>query len=232
MSINRQKLIPIIVLVFGAVITYGLLYFNRWAESYNLYILGNLLGLSFVPILLIFGVFKNELNSYGLCGVKNWTPWLYTGIMFLGLFILMVLSARWSSFQAYYPIFKHFPEFRYTVFADYPKVNPFITHWQWMLYAMFTYGFYLFWWEFFFRGFLLFGLAKWNSFLAVVLQALAFGLLHAGKPPTEVAASFIAGIILGILALRSGSILPCFVLHWAASVSFDILVVGFRQIPK
>ena len=97
-----------------------------------------------------------------------------------------------------------------------------------MLYAEASYGLYLFCWEFFFRGYLLFGLLRSIGWAAVIVQAIAFGLLHLGKPTSEVAASFGAGIVLGILALNAKSFAPCFLLHWASSVAFDLLVVAGR----
>lgn len=61
-----------------------------------------------------------------------------------------------------------------------------------------------------------------------MIQALLFGIMHIGKPLQEVFGSFIAGIILGVLALRSRSFLPCFWLHWARSATFDLLVIRAR----
>jgi len=36
-------------------------------------------------------------------------------------------------------------------------------------------------------------------------------------------------VILGIMALNAKSFIPCFVLHWAASLTFDILVIAGRR---
>jgi membrane protease YdiL (CAAX protease family) len=87
----------------------------------------------------------------------------------------------------------------------------------------------MFCWEFFFRGYLLFGLARTVKWLAVIVQAVVFGALHWYKVPLELAASFGAGIVLGILALRAKSFLPCFALHWLVSVSFDVLILVSRH---
>jgi membrane protease YdiL (CAAX protease family) len=53
--------------------------------------------------------------------------------------------------------------------------------------------------------------------------------MHYGKPHIEMIVSFPAGLILGLLALRAKSFLPCFVLHFAAALTFDILVIGSRH---
>jgi membrane protease YdiL (CAAX protease family) len=97
-----------------------------------------------------------------------------------------------------------------------------------MLYAQMSYGLYMLCWEFFFRGYLLFGMLRSIGWSAVLVQAAAFGLLHLGKPVTEQVASYIAGVVLGIIALNAKSFVPCFSLHWLASISFDLLVVANR----
>ena len=85
-------------------------------------------------------------------------------------------------------------------------------------------------WEFFFRGFLLFGFAqafseKWAPFVAIPLQAALFGAAHIGKPPTEMYASFIGGIVLGIVAWRQKSWLAPFLTHAIVQVVWAILVL-------
>jgi len=87
------------------------------------------------------------------------------------------------------------------------------------------YGFYFFSWEFLFRGFLLFGLARKLGALAIPVQAVPFAMAHIGKPYPELYASIIAGLALGTLALRTRSMLPCFLLHWACALTLDLLIV-------
>lgn len=69
--------------------------------------------------------------------------------------------------------------------------------------------------EFFFRGFLLFGLRKQFGEFSIVLQAVPFALFHIGGPPIEVISSFFVGLLLGHIAYRTNSFLPCFLIHWA-----------------
>jgi membrane protease YdiL (CAAX protease family) len=87
----------------------------------------------------------------------------------------------------------------------------------------------MFAWEFFFRGYLLFGLARTIGWWAILVQTAAFGLMHYTKVPMEFYASFLAGIILGWLAFRGKSFLPCFILHWLVSVAFDVMIVLARH---
>ncbi|MBM4039331.1 MAG: CPBP family intramembrane metalloprotease, partial [Planctomycetes bacterium] len=75
------------------------------------------------------------------------------------------------------------------------------------------YAVYLFGWEYFYRGFLLFGLEPRLGDFAAVVQAVPFALLHIGKPEVETYSSIAGGVILGVLALRARSMWPCFLLH-------------------
>jgi membrane protease YdiL (CAAX protease family) len=87
-------------------------------------------------------------------------------------------------------------------------------------------GFYMFGWEFFFRGFLLSGFRKIMPFWgAVLLQAFLFMGLHYGKPPEETLSSFPGAILMALLANRFRSFLPCFLLHWFVSAGFDFAVL-------
>jgi membrane protease YdiL (CAAX protease family) len=76
-------------------------------------------------------------------------------------------------------------------------------------------------WEFFFRGFMLFGFARDLGTRAVLVSTIPFVLMHFGKPELEVVASLPAGLILCWIALRSRSIWPGVLLHWMVATSMD-----------
>jgi membrane protease YdiL (CAAX protease family) len=99
-------------------------------------------------------------------------------------------------------------------------------------------------WEFFFRGFLLFpfALAAERAFAigfadrdaaarATVLAALVLfqtipsTLLHYGHPLTELAGAVAGGIIFGLLAWKTRSIVPGLILHAALGLGADGLIV-------
>lgn len=225
---KMNKAVTAVTAITGTAITVGLFKFNQIAVSYNHYILGNLIGLIFIPMLMIFFVLREDPSSFGFarCGSKR--VWVLVGLSYAVLVAGMVVASRWVAFQNAYPYFRRFPEF-WGAFAKYPAENPFFNAPMLMLYAELSYGLYMFCWEFYFRGYLLFGLGKSMGWWAVLLQAIAFGVLHSGKPTIEMALSFGAGIFLGIIALNAKSFVPCFALHWAASITFDILVVASRK---
>ncbi|WP_099210671.1 CPBP family archaeomyxosortase MrtA [Thermococcus henrietii] len=79
--------------------------------------------------------------------------------------------------------------------------------------------------EAFYRGFLLFPLARKNEWLAIVLQDIPYTLVHLGKPGIEVPYALAAGIIFAKMDLEGESFAPSFLLHWLGSAFFDILCV-------
>lgn len=220
----------ITVAIVGALVVAGLYWFNyksTLAVSYNWYINGNLMGLFFIPMLTIFLIFREQPEKFGFAACTSARVWGLVAVAFIILLAMLIPASRMNAFQEMYPWFKNFQEFR-PVFSLYPQENPYVTNTLLMVYAELSYGMYLFCWEFFFRGYLLFGLMRSINWWAVLVQAVAFAFLHLGKPKLEVLASLGAGVVLGIIALNAKSFMPGFVLHWAASVIFNLLVVHAR----
>lgn len=93
------------------------------------------------------------------------------------------------------------------------------------------YALYFLAWEFLFRGFTLFPLAKRiGPAAAILVQNIPFALLHAGKPTPEAFGSVIAGVALGILALRSRSFLWGWAIHAIVACTMD-LAAGWSRLP-
>jgi membrane protease YdiL (CAAX protease family) len=76
-------------------------------------------------------------------------------------------------------------------------------------------------WEFFFRGFLLFGLRRDLGSVAVLLSTVPFTLMHVGKPEAEMASAVVGGLVLCWIALRSRSIWPGVVIHSLVATTMD-----------
>lgn len=86
-------------------------------------------------------------------------------------------------------------------------------------------GVYLFCWEWFFRGFLLFGLAQgWTWPVAILVQAALFGFAHAGKPQPEMLGAFAGGAVLGLIAWREKSFLTAFLTHYWIHLAWVLLI--------
>jgi membrane protease YdiL (CAAX protease family) len=79
-------------------------------------------------------------------------------------------------------------------------------------------------WEFFFRGYMLFGFEKDFGTRAVLISTVPFALMHVGKPELEMLAAVPAGFILCYIALRSRSIWPGVLLHWLVATTLDFAV--------
>jgi membrane protease YdiL (CAAX protease family) len=219
----HDRLVTLTVAVTGGAVVAGLwrfLYQSDLSSNYEMYLVGNTIALLFIPMLVIL-FFGEEPSSFGF-GIGNLRRMkLITLALFAGLLVLVIPASRTSGFQGFYPIFRHFTS---SIWGGYE--SPLVTSvTPALIYGWVSYGLYMFCWEFFFRGYLLFGLFRTIKWPAIIIQAAAFTLLHSGKVSIEVYASFPAGIILGMLALKSKSFVPGFFLHWAASVTFDVLVL-------
>jgi membrane protease YdiL (CAAX protease family) len=186
---------------------------NRWVA---LSFVANLaLPLGIVWLFFAQGVgYVSELKNQGLNAWNygwNFRDWKTHVKWTLGMFVLM-LPALWFAAQDatardYYAIY----------FPSAQNVSL-----PWLLLSLVVY---MFCWEWFFRGFLLFGLAQGvGGIVAVLLQALLFGWAHAGKPPLEFYSSFVGGLILGTLAWRQKSFAVAFYTHALLHVAWALLV--------
>lgn len=221
---QRNLQVSVVTLVVGAIVVAFLTAYNLqpcpvWAmgrecsigRTWEEYLVVNLTGLALLPAFAIFALPREGPHLFGV-----WRPrseaWLFAAGMYALMLIPLALASRNPSFMAYYPMQ---PQAAYS--------------WGYLIYFELAYGLYMLSWEFFYRGFLTFGLARrFGTTPAVILQALAFGIMHYGKPYPEFIGSFLAGIALGWLAVRARSFYPCFALHWACSVTFDLLVIYAR----
>ncbi len=181
--------------------------YRVWEE----YLLVNIGLLLFPPFILLFGALRENVSEFGFqppTAKSSRIGYLF----FLVMVPVMLIASRSPQFQNYYPI--------------QPQAGQ---SWSYFFYYELSYGFYMFAWEFFYRGFLTFGLARAFGYpTAIVLQAVGFGIMHIGKPPLEMISSFPGGLIMGWLAVRCRSFLPCFALHWAIALAFDVLAIYAR----
>ena len=81
----------------------------------------------------------------------------------------------------------------------------------------------MFAWEFVWRGFTLFAMARLiGSGPAIAVQAIPFAFMHLGKPEFETLTTIFGGIGFGIIAWRTDSMLYPFFIHWFM-VAFTML---------
>src|SRR5439155_14807947 len=166
------------------------------------YLLVNVTWLLLPAIVVIVGFLRENPEQYGMRPPET-GAWKVAGLFFVGMLPIIWVMSRRPEFYHQYPLFPEAGR-TYTGLAIHQL----------------TYGFYLLCWEFFFRGFMTFGLSRaFGPVIAVGIQAIGFGILHYGKPGLEMYSSFGGGIVLGWLALRYRSFYPCFILHWAISAT-------------
>jgi Type II CAAX prenyl endopeptidase Rce1-like len=108
------------------------------------------------------------------------------------------------------------PDFLHT----YPKVKniAFIAGytrllWPWQLLYEMSYGLDFLSIELFFRGLLVIGLARYAGEKAILPMAVFYCTIHFGKPLGECISSFFGGLILGVIAMRTRSILGGLTVH-------------------
>ncbi len=162
-----------------------------------------------VPTLLIRRLFREKLSDYGLQRGDQKYGFLSVAVLFPLISLLLVLpSASLPSFERAYPLFRHLK-----------GVSP-----QFLLYAA-AFALYYFGFEFFFRGFMLFGLrGQFGDFYSLLVQAIPTCLIHIGKPEGEVFASILSAFLFGYIALRTRSIWYVFLLHWLIGVSLNLFI--------
>lgn len=211
-----------------ALLAGGLLLFAQWSSPYSppsanwgRWIWTSVLFNFAVPLLVVWMFFgqglihqdwlKNQKHNawdYGW----HWKNWKRHALFAVGVVAVMtpfmILAARDSSTRNAYNYFLP------------PTTTP--TEWAWVLTTLVVY---MFCWEWFFRGFLLFGMAQSFGWIAAVgLQAVMFGFAHTGKPPMEFWTSFLGGGALGVICWREKSFLPAFFVHALVQVVWSVLV--------
>ncbi len=83
--------------------------------------------------------------------------------------------------------------------------------------------------EYFYRGFLLRLVAgQWGTQAGIWFQATAATLITLGRPLPELLVSLPLSLLLGVLTVRSRSLLYPIVLHWLIGISIDVFLL-YRQ---
>jgi CAAX protease family protein len=162
-----------------------------------------------VPVILILFVLKGRLSEYGFrFGDRKF------GLISSAVFLLVMLPVIWVASGSE------------TFARAYPQGGIFVRENTLVLlyYELFV-GFYMFAWEFFWRGYMLLGLKDRFGYYAIFIQMIPFFILHRGKPELEVFASIFAGLILGVQAFRANSFIYCFFVHWIIMIFVDTISV-------
>ncbi|MEN9868272.1 MAG: hypothetical protein RL748_3862 [Pseudomonadota bacterium] len=167
----------------------------------------NIASYTLLPWLTIGWLLCRPLHEFGV----RWQGALASWRIYLAMLVFMLptvwLASSASSFQAAYP------------FLRLPPGTPLLPAMLWWELLYFAQFFAL---EFFFRGFMLHGLAPHCGRFSVVIMVLPYCMLHFGKPLPETLAAIVAGLILGALSLSSRSILLGALIHCSVALSMDL----------
>jgi uncharacterized protein len=153
-----------------------------------------------LPMLITLFMFRENPARYGF-GLGDWKAGLLITLASIILIapILWLVSHGKGAMEEYY--------------------KPFLGGLPWNTFLD------LFGWEFFFRGWILFGLARKFGPEAIWMQAIPFALAHIGKPEVETLSTIFGGFAFGWVAWRTKSFLYPFLIHWFVA-SFTILVAA------
>jgi uncharacterized protein len=188
----------------------GNVQFNRLAYWIGIVVIFYLL----IPMLIIKFVFREKLSDYGfrIGNIKK-----DYGIYFIML-VIMIPLVYWMStthsFQLRYPF--------YELRKDEP-LYPYFWMWEIMYFVQFI-GV-----EFFFRGFMLHGSRRQLGFYSIFFMVIPYCMIHFGKPMAETFAAIVAGIALGILSLKSRSIIPGILIHYSVAIAMDFAALYQKE---
>jgi membrane protease YdiL (CAAX protease family) len=163
------------------------------------------LAFGIVPALVVVVGFRHSLADYGVTA-GHWRRVLIWIVLTVPMFVISsYVAAGMPEFQSQYPVNR----------SAGASASMFAFH------ALSYLAFYI-GWEFFFRGFLLFGLEKpLGPVNAILIQAIVSSLLHIGDPASEAFGGFFIGLLWGFMAFRTRSLLPSLAGHAALGLALD-----------
>ena len=184
------------------------------SHSYYYWFLTTAIMLLLVPVLVAkFGT-KGRLKDYGIQLGNQKLGWRVTGAAWILMIPVVIIAV------IVYPSFV----------AKYPLCKAVASSWQAFLLYQLAYGVYMFSWEYFFRGFMLFGLERKFGNYTILIQTIPFAVMHYSKPMPEALGSIIAGVLLGVLALETRSFIYGAAIHWLVAMTMDVVAVTFPRL--
>jgi membrane protease YdiL (CAAX protease family) len=172
------------------------------------WVAGSVATYALIPALIIKCVFRERIADYGL----NFRGILGSSWVYLAMFVFMagplVFVSHTEAFRAKYP------------FYHLQSGEPFWPRlWIWeMAYVCQFIAL-----EFFFRGFMVHGMRQRLGVYAIFAMTVPYCMIHFGKPMAETFGAIGAGIVLGLMSLKTRSIWFGACLHVAVAMSMDFL---------
>ena len=162
-----------------------------------------------VPILCIKFVLKRPLRDFGYALRGSGRG----GRLYLGLYLVMVplvlLASMTAGFQAFYPQFKEV------------VTRQEVLWWHVLVFEL-IYGLLFLSGESFWRGYLVFGLEETMGDYSIFVMVVPYVMSHYEKPFVETMGAFVAGTLLGYLALRHRNFWLGVFVHWGVAITMDL----------
>jgi len=169
-----------------------------------------LLAYIVIPFFVVKVVLRERLVDFGL-GIKNAASgWPIYAAMAVVMLPIVFGASKTVAFLNKYPFFRLAPG---------ETIPP--EFWKWeILYALQFVGL-----EFFFRGFMIHGLKHRFGSAAVLVMVTPYCMIHFGKPMAETFAAIAAGLVLGVMSLKTGTIWLGAALHIMVAWTMDALAL-------
>ncbi len=161
-----------------------------------------------IPCLAVKYILKEKLSDYGL----KWKGMFSAGKVYFAALLFILPFVVWVSYSPHFQV--TYPFFVPTNKSD---MIPYFLCWELMYVLQF------FALEFFFRGFMVQGLKPQFGAYSVFVMVIPYCMIHFGKPMPEGVGSIFAGVFLGLMSYRTGSVWLGAMLHVAVALSMDFL---------
>lgn len=195
--------------LFSGIIPRDHRYFELWSFAY--WSGCRFLGYVVLPSIVVSFMKGERLRDYGMA-TKGFVEhlWIYA-VLFSIVLPTVVIVSFMGDFKHYYPFYDEAGRSWFDFFC-------------WEL----VYGLQFLSLEFFFRGFLLQSLKRTLGAYSIFVMVVPYCMIHFGKPFLEANAAIVAGIVLGTLALKTGSIWCGVLIHMSVAVSMDVAALWQR----
>lgn len=189
-------------------------YNNTVNQYWNTVIYWPLLGLIMLLLLLLARHFiLKDKTDFGTGRPMNSIkPYI---LMLLLMLPFIVFASTQADFQSMYP-------------KLYSATGGTASSWQALLFEL-SYGTDFITIELFFRGFMVFSLARWLGKEAILPVAVFYCSIHFGKPLAECISSYFGGILLGIIVYHTRSIRGGLLVHLGIAWMMEIAGILVRS---
>lgn len=166
-----------------------------------------------IPVIVIKFFLREKLADYGLKIKGMFYGWKAYAAMASFILPVVFLISFSPEFTFTYPFYR---------FEDPEKLFPQFIIWE-VFYILQFFAL-----EFFFRGFMVLGLKPHLKGYSILVMTIPYCMIHFAKPLPECIGSIFAGLILGAMSYRTGSIWLGAALHVAVALSMDTLSLWHR----